>query len=53
MAAHEVDHAVMGAPKLILPENLVGFCSEVAIGKKQHFDPLPHLVLVVANPGPE
>ena len=45
MASDEMDHAMMGASKIVLREDLIRFCGEIAIGKVQQLDPLPHLIL--------
>ena len=45
MASDEMDDPMMGAPESVLREDRVGLCGEIAIGKEQQLDPLPHLVL--------
>jgi hypothetical protein len=45
MSSDEMDDAMMGAPKSVLREDRIGLCGEIAIGKEQQFDPLPHLIL--------
>jgi hypothetical protein len=45
MASDEMDYAMMGAPKIVLREDLVRFRGEIAIGEVQQLDPLSHLIL--------
>ncbi len=45
MSSDEMDDAMMRAPKSVLREDRIGLCGEIAIGKEQQFDPLPHLIL--------
>jgi hypothetical protein len=45
MASDEMDYAMMGAPKIVLREDLIRFCGEIAIGEVQQLDPLPYLIL--------
>jgi hypothetical protein len=45
MAADEMDDSMMGAPESVSRQNRIWFCGEIAIGKEQQLDPLPHLIL--------
>jgi hypothetical protein len=45
MASDEMDDAMMGAPESVAREDRIGLCGEIAIGKEQQLDSLPHLVL--------
>jgi hypothetical protein len=36
---------MMGTPESVSRQNRIWFCGEIAIGKEQHLDPLPHLIL--------
>jgi hypothetical protein len=45
MAADEMDDSMMCAPESVARQNRVGFCGEIAIGKEQQLDPLPHFIL--------
>src|SRR5215469_12537318 len=46
MTADKVDHAVMGPSEIVARENLIRLRGEIAVGKEQQLDPLPHLIPV-------
>ncbi len=45
MSSDEMNDTMMGAPKSVLREDRIRLCGEIAIGKEQQLDPLPHLIL--------
>jgi hypothetical protein len=45
MSSDKMDDAVMGAAETVSRQDRVGLGGEIAIGKKQQLDPLPHLLL--------
>jgi hypothetical protein len=45
VSSDKMNDAVMGAAKTVPRQDRVGLGGEITIGKKQQFDPLPHLLL--------